>query len=77
MVAIIGIILTVTVGALLEVPSLLRKKMKKELRIYAILLVVSTTLSILLAAHVKLPNPLDWIIAIYKPVSDAVLKLLS
>lgn len=77
MVAVAGILVIVAVIIAIDVPPLLRKKLKKELWIFSILLLFGTALSIAQALNMKIPNPLDWITAIYKPFSDMIEKLLK
>ncbi|PGY09925.1 hypothetical protein [Bacillus sp. AFS031507] len=77
MVAAAGILVIVTVIIAIDVPPLLRKKLKKELWIFSILLLFGTSLSIAQAMNIKIPNPVDWITAIYKPLSDIIEKLLK
>lgn len=74
--AIIGILAASAIIACIEVPSLLNKKMIKELFAFAALLLLGTGLSIAQSARVSIPNPLDWIAAVYRPMSDAILSLL-
>ncbi|MBK5443735.1 MULTISPECIES: hypothetical protein [unclassified Peribacillus] len=77
MLAVAGILVIVAVIIAIEAPSLLRKKLKKELWIFSILLLFGTALSIAQALNIKIPNPLDWITAIYKPLSDMIEKVLK
>ncbi len=77
MVAVAGILVILAVIIAINVPPLLRKKLKKELWIFFIFLLFGTILSIAQAMNIKVPNPLDWITAIYKPFSDMVEKLLT
>ncbi|MDQ8735187.1 hypothetical protein [Paenibacillus sp. LHD-38] len=77
MLAIAGI-LTVSIAiAILEVPALRKKKWKKELWVFSVLLLIGAGLSIAQSLHVKIPNPLDWISFIYKPLSDSLTRLLK
>ncbi|MEK3886188.1 hypothetical protein [Bacillus sp. FSL K6-3431] len=77
MVAVAGILVIVAVIIAIDVPPLLRKNLKKELWIFSILLLFGTALSIVQVLNIKIPNPLDWIAAIYKPLSDMIEKLLK
>ena len=61
----------------IEVPSLLKQKEKKELWIFSILLLVAIGLSIAQSLRVTLPNPLDWIAYVYKPLSELVFGWLE
>ncbi|PEZ74705.1 hypothetical protein [Bacillus sp. AFS017274] len=77
MVAVAGILVIVAVIIAIDVPHLLRNKLKKELWIFSILLLFGTALSIAQALNIKVPNPLDGITAIYKPLSDMIETLLK
>ncbi|MFE4241182.1 hypothetical protein [Peribacillus butanolivorans] len=77
MLAVTVILVIVAIIIAIDVPSLLRKKLKKELWIFSVLLLFGTALSIAQALNIKIPNPLDWITAIYKPLSDMIEKLLK
>ncbi|MNI46351.1 hypothetical protein D3C73_1008100 [compost metagenome] len=72
-----GILAVTALIALLEVPTLWKKKLVKELCVFVILLLIGAGLNFALAVHVPIPTPLDLLAWIYKPISDAVLKLLS
>ncbi|MGG1516336.1 hypothetical protein ABE504_13030 [Paenibacillus oryzisoli] len=61
----------------LEAPNLVRKKLIKELCMFLVLLVIGVTLSILQEIRIHLPNPLDWIIAVHKPISDFIFGMLT
>jgi hypothetical protein len=76
-VAVAGILVIVGVIIAIDVPSLLRKKEKKELWVFFILLLIGTSLSIAQALQIKIPNPVDWITVIYQPLSDLIETLLK
>ncbi|MGO0063242.1 hypothetical protein ACTID9_24990 [Brevibacillus fluminis] len=75
--SVVGILIAILVICFIEVPSLLKKKQRRELWTFSVLLLIGTGLNIALALHIELPNPLDWIIAVYKPVSDMVDRFLK
>lgn len=77
MLAIIGIIAVAAVIAYLEVPPLLKKNWKKELGVFVFLLLFGTGLSIAQALDVDIPNPMDWISMVYKPMSDGIDQVLK
>ena len=68
----LGILLVATVIIFIEVPSLLEKKQKKELIVFSILLFIGVTLSILRAFGINIPNPLDLLTFIFKPMNDLI-----
>ena len=65
------VILLATIGIILfEVPSLLRKGLKKELAVFSILLIIGVMYSTFYALDVELANPWDIIAQILKPLTD-------
>lgn len=70
--AIVGILFAGGIITFIEVPCLVRKRMIKELTIFLAILFIGVTVSILEALRIQLPNPLDLIIAIHKPISDLI-----
>jgi hypothetical protein len=75
--SILGII---TVGILIsiyEVPSLLRRKLKRELWVFSILLIFGVVLSILKSLRIDILNPLDLLTNIYKPLNDFIFDSLK
>ena len=77
MTVISGILLVTVVISLIEVPSLLKKGLKKELWVFGILILLGTGLNIAQGLKIDIPNPLDWINVVYKPFSDFVLGLFK
>ncbi|MFC5647871.1 hypothetical protein ACFPYJ_01820 [Paenibacillus solisilvae] len=57
-----------------EFPLLLKKKLHKELWVFSILIAFGLLLSILQGLQIPIPNPLDWITAIFKPMSRMILS---
>jgi len=77
MVVVLGILAAIAVIIKLEVPSLLKKGLMKELRVFSFLLLFGAGISIAQSLNVKLPNPLDWITFIYRPVSRFIEGVLQ
>ncbi|MCY9513931.1 hypothetical protein [Paenibacillus apiarius] len=61
----------------MEAPSLKRKQLAKELRVFYLLLLTGTILSIAMLMHVELPNPMRLVHAVYKPLSDWYTRVLK
>lgn len=74
---IIMILLASTVIAMLEIPTLRKKKQYKDFVVFCCLLLVGTILSIAQSLRMKLPNPLDLITFVFQPVSEFILGLLQ
>lgn len=72
MLSITGIITIVVIIIIIDVPALWRSKLRKELWVFSIILLLATLLGTAQVLHFKTPNPLDWMIAVYKPLADVV-----
>ena len=71
----LGILLIATVILWFEVPPLLKKKQKKELLVFSIILAVGIVLSMSLAFGKTIPNPLEFLTVILKPIVDVLARL--
>ncbi|WP_261302040.1 hypothetical protein [Paenibacillus andongensis] len=72
-----AILLAAAAIAILEIPSLMKKRQYKEFVIVCCLLMLGTFLSIAQSLHMKLPNPLDFITFVFQPFSKFILALLQ
>lgn len=72
MLSITGILVIAAVIIVIDVPPLWRKKLIKELWVFSFFLLLATVLGIAQALNFKTPNPLNLMIAVYKPVADIV-----
>lgn len=68
----LGILLIAAAIAFFEVPPLLEKKDKKELLVFLILLSIGVGLSITLSFKKSIPNPLDFLTFVLKPINDLI-----
>ncbi|MDR0267139.1 hypothetical protein [Paenibacillus sp.] len=68
----IGILAAAAVIILIEVPRLIKKKLRKELWVFTILLIVGIGIGIAEGLHWPIPNPLDMVIAVYEPISNII-----
>lgn len=75
--AVAGILAVTIAIIIIEVPSLRRRQLRKELWVFSIMLLFGVGLSIAKSLQVKIPNSVDWITVVYKPLSDALLGLLK
>ncbi|BAU26707.1 hypothetical protein DFP93_11853 [Aneurinibacillus soli] len=75
--SIFGIVLVAGTMVFIEVPALVRKKQKKELWVFFLFLILGTGLSIAQLLRMRIPNPLDWLTSIYKPLSDVIDNVLK
>lgn len=73
----IGILLIAAAILWIEVPPLLEKKYKKEFLVFSILLAIGVSLSITLGFEKPIPNPLDLLTIIFKPLDDVISNLLK
>lgn len=76
MVVAISILLVTAVVVVIDLPSLLKKQQKKERWAYGILLVPTVVVSMLLGFGVDVPNPLDLIQWLFKPIVSFLYQLL-
>lgn len=72
-----GIIAATIAIAMFEVPLLVKRRLRKELWVFFTLLLFGAGLSIAQSKHINIPNPLDWIKTIYKPLSDTLMGFLK
>lgn len=68
----LGILLVAGVVLLIEGPTLLKNKQKKDIITFSVLLVLGVGLSIAHVMYKPLPNPMDFIKFVYKPLSDTI-----
>ncbi|WP_338450067.1 hypothetical protein R4Z09_28685 [Niallia oryzisoli] len=61
----------------IDVPHLKRNKLKKELWVFTVLLLIGVGLSIACSFHIPLPNPLKGINTILQPLSNYMYELLT
>ncbi|MBN3526904.1 hypothetical protein [Paenibacillus apiarius] len=77
MMASIGVLLIVFVIISIEVPALRKNGATQELRAFWTLLALGTVLGIALGFKLNIPNPLDWIAFVYKPITSLISSLLD
>ncbi|MFC4078401.1 hypothetical protein [Salinithrix halophila] len=73
----IGIFVVVAAILYIEVPKLKQQGMKKGLWLFSILLLFGTGLNIAYGLDLDIPNPLDGVVLIYKPLSDWIFGWLK
>lgn len=67
---------SIAVGAW-EVASLWKEKKRKETAVFVILMTVAAALFAAQTMHYSLPNPLDGIAAVFRPVSKAIYAMFG
>ena len=72
-------LLIFAIGAivLIEVPRMKRKKLKKELWWFSVLLAFGTALSAAKALGAQLTSPLAFITYVFRPMSEIMQKMMS
>ena len=65
----LGIVIAAAGIFIIEAPALLKKESMKDFRIFSVLLLFGTVLNIALSFKVAVPNPIDWIEFVYKPIT--------
>lgn len=66
----LAILIVTAVLVLLDVPSMLKNKQKKELVVYSILLFMGVGCLIMLAVGMKIPSPVDLFLYVEKPFKN-------
>lgn len=74
MVSSVGILLLTAVIIIIEVPSLVQQKLKKELIVFIILLVIGVVSGILYSFDVNLMSPVDLLAYILQPIYNLFSK---
>lgn len=74
---VVGIMAAASLFAWCEVPLLLKAKMKRELWVFSILLFIGTGVCIAVAFEWPIPNPLDIIYLVFRPMSQLLDTLLK
>ncbi|MET3656420.1 hypothetical protein [Sporosarcina psychrophila] len=74
MLKIIGLLLIVAAIVRFEVPSLLRKKNKKELVVFLLFLSIGTGLGIAQVLGKPIPNPMDLLTFILRPINEMLFR---
>lgn len=77
MLPLLGILAATAAIIAIDVPPLMKKKQKKELWAFFILLIPGVTVSILIGFGVKIPNPLDFIQWLFKPFANWIQSVLQ
>ncbi|CAH1206896.1 hypothetical protein PAECIP111893_02642 [Paenibacillus plantiphilus] len=75
MLGVAGIIAAAGVIILLQVPVLRKKKLKKELWAFWILLLLGVGISISKSILLNIPTPMSWIAIALKPFSDFLIHI--
>lgn len=63
--------------AIWEVPTMIKKGHKRELFVFALLLLVGSGINIAYFLRIPLKNPVEWINKLYMPISDFFLQFLQ
>lgn len=66
-----------TLVAFREVPNMIKQGHKRELFVFALLLLVGSGINIAYFLRIPLQNPVEWINKLYMPISDFFLQLLQ
>ncbi|MHA6480522.1 hypothetical protein ACX1C1_01075 [Paenibacillus sp. strain BS8-2] len=75
--ALLGIVALVAGIAFLEIPGLWRKHQFKELGMFIFILALGTVISCGLCLKLPMPNPMDWIGDVFRPLSQLTDTILS
>lgn len=75
MVQAFGVLVAAGLILALELPALRKKKLRKELYAFLILLVIGTGLNLAEVLQIELPNPLDLFEPILRPIGEPLYQL--
>lgn len=70
----LGILLFSVIVISLQLPKLIKKGLKKEAVLFTAMMAGATLLGIAFLLHVHLPNPLNLLVRIYKPLSRIIIS---
>lgn len=74
---VIGLLAGAAIVSVLEVPAMVRGRMKKDLAVFSCLLAAALAISIIYTLHIEVPNPTQLITRLFMPVSKWLEQLLS
>lgn len=74
---VLGVIGTVLVIAIKELPPLWAKRQTKEVLLLILLSLSVSVLGVTMSLHKKMPNPMDWIAAAIYPFARALYSLFA
>lgn len=72
-----AIVLISLFAAIIEIPRIRRQKLKKEMWVFAVFMVMMVTLCIAQANGFHIPSVLGGMEYVYKPLSDLIFKWLT
>lgn len=75
--SITGVVAGVALLGLIDAPYLRKTRSRKETWIYVLLMLSGLTLNVLWTVDVPIPNPVEYINAFYKPLSDWLFGMLQ
>lgn len=61
----------------IEVPSLLERKLKRELKAFFIILFFAVILSSAKALNMNIPNPSEWLTKLYNPINNFIYAIFK
>lgn len=73
---VIGIMVVAIIIIAIEIPDLRKRKLKKEIWIFSILLSIGVGLCIAQSLKFHIPNPVEGITFVFKPMSDFIRSYL-
>ena len=77
MLGVAGTIVAAIMMIAFELPNLRKNKLTKELWVFSILMLIAVGLGIAQSLDLQIPNPLNGITIVFKPLSDFVYGMLK
>lgn len=72
--SIVLLILFCVMICIIEIPKMLKDRLYRELFVFLLLLVCGFITGILKSFNLAVPNPADWVAAIYSPFADLMIN---
>lgn len=77
MLGVAGVIAAAVIILILEVPYLIKKKLRRETWVFSFILLFAVGMGIAVSLQVNIPNPRNGLTIIYKPLYELLNKWLE
>lgn len=72
MIVVIGVFIVSCLVTLYELPSLRKRKLKREAFAFFLLLIIGDAMCISFILKIQIPNPADLFMTIFRPITDGI-----
>lgn len=77
MLGVAGVIAAAVIILILEVPYLIKKKLRRETWVFSFILLFAVGMGIAVSLQVNIPNPRNGLTTIYKPLYELLKKWME